>query len=220
MIEALSKNSEILDNATVIPGQGVSESDILKILSLASENVDTEFLRLRQARAGMSETHKRRSVNSIISSPRQISEDLYEADLLLDERSELMNDHQTGQHIQGMILIEAARQLFLAVTERFFIANSENNGYYFVINKIDTRYMAFVFPIGATLRYEILEKSIENSERLSFHVKITVTQTEVDATEVIVKFTAFLADKIKKKEHAQATVVLERTMETFENSAV
>ncbi len=199
-----------LKNVSLIAGQGISEADVQQIVALSanSSNIDTSLLLKHPARAGMSTTHKRRFVNSIISTPRQLESNVFEADLLVDERSELMNDHQTGQHIQGMILVEAARQLFLAVTEEFFIAPGDHRDYYFVINQMDVKYMAFVFPIGASLRYEIVEQSLANPERLSFLVRITVQQAGVAATEVIVKFTTFLAEKIKQKEHQQAMLTL------------
>jgi hypothetical protein len=202
-----------LNNVSLVAGQGISEADVQQIVALSansnhSSTIDTSLLLRHPARAGMSTTHKRRFVNSIISTPRQLSSDIYEADLLVDERSELMNDHQTGQHIQGMILVEAARQLFLAVTEEFYIAADDHRDYYFVINQMDTKYMAFVFPIGARLRYEIVEQSLGNPERLSFLVRITVQQAGVDATEIMVKFTTFLAEKIKQKEHQQAMLTL------------
>jgi hypothetical protein len=214
LINTLNNEPACLKHVCLVPGQGLSEADISDVLSLIdsgiNNDIDAELFRSRPARAGMAITHKRKFVNSIISNPRRLSAELYEADLLVDERSELMNDHQTGQHIQGMILVEAARQMFLAVTEEFFIASDDSRDYYFVINQMDTRYMAFVFPIDSVLRYEVLEKSLDNPERLSFNVRITVHQAGIDATEVMVKFTTFLADKIKEKEHRQAMDVLSK----------
>ncbi|MBI3230506.1 MAG: hypothetical protein HYZ45_10105 [Burkholderiales bacterium] len=205
-----------LHNVRLIAGQGISEADVQHILALSKNSkLDTSLLLQRPVRAGMATTHKRRFVNSIISTPRQLDSDLFEADLLVDERSELMNDHQTGQHIQGMILVEAARQLFLAVTEEFFIAPDDHRDYYFVINQMDVKYMAFVFPIGASLRYEIVEKNLSNPERLSFLVRITVQQAGVEATEVMVKFTTFLAEKIKQKEHQQAMQTLSKQQQNL-----
>jgi len=195
----------------LVVGQGITEADVQRLIDAAPQQaIDRQILLNHPVRASLQTTHKRRLHNSIISSPRKIHDSLYEVDLLVDERSELMRDHQTGQHIQGMILVEAARQMFLAVTEDFFIEREAQRDYYFVINQMDVKYMAFVFPIGAQLRYDILEQRIDNHERLSFTAKISVLQANAVATEVLVRFTAFLADNIKKKEHQQAMLILQK----------
>ena len=67
------------------------------------------------------ETHKHEERNILVSRPRKLSSDQFELDLLIDGRCSDLSDHQTGQHISGMTLVEAGRQAFLAVTERFFI---------------------------------------------------------------------------------------------------
>lgn len=203
-----------LVDTTLVAGQGISEADVQRIVDAAPHGmIDPDMLLGHPVRAGLHTTHKRAYRNSIISSPRRIDADLYEVDLLVDERSELMSDHQTGQHIQGMILVEAARQMFLAVTETFFIDDEDHREYYFVINQMDAKYMAFVFPLGATLHYEILEKKTSDPERLSFFAKISVLQAKNVVTEVMVRFTAFLAGKIRKKEHQQAMLVLKKQQE-------
>lgn len=208
-----------LADMTLVAGQGISEADVQRIVDAAPHgSIDPCILLNHPVRAGLHTTHKRRLRNSIISSPRRINADLYEVDLLVDERSELMSDHQTGQHIQGMILVEAARQMFLAVTEAFFIDDEDHREYYFVINQMDVKYMAFVFPLGATLRYEILEKKTSDPERLSFFAKISVHQSTNVVTEVMVRFTAFLAGKIRKKEHQQAMLVLQKQQELLARS--
>lgn len=203
-----------LADTTLVAGQGISEADIQRIIDAAPHGtLCPDMLLNHPVRAGLHTTHKRHIRNSIISSPRQITADLYEVDLLVDERSELMNDHQSGQHIQGMILVEAARQMLLAVTEAFFIKDEDNSEYSFVFNQMDVKYMAFVFPLGATLRYEILEKNTTDPERLSFFVKISVLQAKNVATEVMMRFTAFFAEKIRKMENRQAMQVLKKQYE-------
>jgi hypothetical protein len=56
----------------------------------------------------------------MLSLPRRVSESCFEADVLVDDAGEHMSDHVSGQHLPGMVLIEAARQMILAVTEEFF----------------------------------------------------------------------------------------------------
>lgn len=205
-------------NARLVAGQGLREAEVLKMHEVLADFdagvPEVGPISTRAVRAGRLLTHKYQLQNSIISAPDQVSEDLYEAALLLDERSELMSDHQTGQHIQGMVLIEAARQMFLAVTEQYFIGYEEQNRYYFVINSVDVAFTGFVFPVEATLRYEILEKKVDNRARMFFRTEVSVIQADKCVTQVRFDFTAFLAEKIELKEREQAVAVLQRLRES------
>jgi hypothetical protein len=138
----------------------------------------------------------------------QVGDNSFEAALLLDERCELMADHQTGQHIQGMILIEAARQLFLAVTEEYFFGQAVHDRYYFVINNVEVKFTGFVFPLGTMLRYEILFADTVNPARMRFETVVSVIQGDACATKIAFGFTAFHASKIEAKEQQQALDLL------------
>lgn len=168
----------------------------------------------RNVRASRLQTHKHHIHNSIISHPARVGDNCFEAALLLDERCELMADHQTGQHIQGMILIEAARQLFLAVTEEYFIGQAVHDRYYFVINNIEVKFMGFVFPLGAMLRYEIVSADTANPARMRFETVVSVIQGDACATQIAFGFTAFHASKIEAKEQQQAQVLLLRVRQS------
>ena len=111
-------------------------------------------------------------------------EGVFEASLLIDDRCEIMADHTTGQHIQGMAVVEAARQMFLVVTEQFYIGGTSDRHYYFVIHQMDIAYQNFLFPVPATLRYEVLEAATDNPERLSFTARITIRQAGKDAASM------------------------------------
>jgi hypothetical protein len=199
----------------LVAGQGVREAELQAIhdqarWALSARDIDIGPALRRGARASRLQTHKHRIQNVIISHPIRVDEHNFEALLLLDERSELMTDHQTGQHIQGMILIEAARQLFLAVTEEYFIGQAVHDRYYFVINNLDVKFKGFVFPVDATLRYEIVSKDIQNPARMRFDTVVSVMQGGACVTEVAFGFTSFYASKIEEKERQQAVGLLDR----------
>jgi hypothetical protein len=199
----------------LVAGQGVREAELQTILDQAKSVLMVRGIDMGQAlrcsaRASRLQTHKHRVYNSIISQPIQLQEDRFEAMLMVDERCELMADHQTGQHIQGMILIEAARQLFLAVTEEYFIGHAIHDRYYFVINRLDVKFTGFVFPIDATLRYDILSKDIDSLARMRFSTLVSVIQGDCIVTEIALEFTAFHASKIEVKEQLQAQILLKK----------
>jgi len=198
----------------IIAGQGVREAQIQALhdqglWSLAAHGVDIATTLQSKPRASRLQTHKHRLHNAIISHPECLGDDHFQAALLLDERSELMNDHQTGQHIQGMILIEAARQMFLAVTEEYFIGEQASEPYYFVINQMSVNFTGFVFPVEAILDYQINSKDVSNPSRLRFDVTTSIVQGGISATEISFQFTAYYAANIKKKENQQAEKLLQ-----------
>lgn len=205
--------SELPDNTVFLPGQGLQDADAEHLMQqMEWMKLDRRFdLRLRKdlpQRTNGAYTHKRKPENSILSVPQLVGDDVYEMDLMVDERSELMSDHQTGQHIQGMIVVEAARQAFLAVTERFFIDHKNGVRYYFIINAMNTQYINFLFPLPATIRYVIQEKKVADPTRLYFHGNVEFHQAGKHCATVEVKFTAFESDKIIKKESARAEEAL------------
>jgi len=205
---------ELPTGSRIVAGQGIREAELHAlhdqgIWSLASHGVDISAVLQRRPRASRLQTHKHHLRNAIISHPERLSNDHFQAELLLDERSELMNDHQTGQHIQGMILVEAARQMFLAVTEEYFIGTQSSESYYFVINQISVNFTGFVFPVGANLDYRIKSKDISNPARLRFDVTVSIIQGGVSVTEVSFQFAAYHSENIKQKENKQAEKLLQ-----------
>jgi len=168
----------------------------------------------QSALAFRDEAHKYRERNVLIAGLRQIDALRYQADLRLDNDNELVLDHTTGQHIQGMVIIEAARQMFLAVTERFYASAWPERDYYYVIKNFDTDFENFLFPLDATVDYEILKASIDNPERLSFGVEIAVHQAGNRASLSRVEFTAFESAVISQKEGKRAARTVEQIILT------
>ncbi|MNP31136.1 A-factor biosynthesis hotdog domain protein [compost metagenome] len=105
--------------------------------------------------AGKRLSRKYRPENVLISIPERTDDGIYTASLLLHAQNELLLDHLTGQHVQGMVLLEACRQMLLAVTERFHLDEYEPPKRYFVLNEMNVRYTAFAFPLPLSPpRYE------------------------------------------------------------------
>lgn len=209
-IHALLKlpKSMLPERLIIHRGQGVSDGDVDTIISAVTEvDPDGGLWDLTQIkdtvkRAGGEHSHKRKSCNTLIATPVQVSEDLYRMDLLVDQDCELMGDHQTGQHIQGMVLIEAARQAFLVVTEQFFLID-RNQKSYFVINSVGSEFQNFVFPVRAHLDYRVISKDI-NDRRQKFEVEIDLVQCGKTCMSSRFSFTVYPASLIAEKECALA----------------
>jgi hypothetical protein len=204
----------------LVPGQGLSDSDVENVLkhsvSSLSHRFNFDLWYNIPKRASSLQSHKHKPENTLISEPTQISEDVYELQLLIDDDCELMRDHQSGHHIQGMVLVEAARQSLLAVTEKFFIKDAQQN-YSFVFNSIDVEYSNFAFPIAAKLHYEILEKDVRSEKRLAFSSKIRIDQCGAPSAVCGMSFTAFDAQRITKRESLVASKTFDHYIEAVSN---
>ena len=207
---------------TAVPGQGLGDDDVTRVLAATSshgDRFDLSLWRDRPRRASARLSHKRRPENTLISDPRRLADNLFELDLLIDEDCELMADHQTGQHVQGMVLMEAARQTFLAVTEAFFLPQ-DGGRFYFVINKFGAEYRRFAFPLDATILYRIKDMNVENPLRQSFAAEIDVVQCGVKSASFVAEFTAFEDARISAKEDALARDALAGHLDAVADSAL
>ena len=168
------------DKVTLIPGQGLNEKSIKKILELSNlpKNkvfFDTSLWNNLPSRAKRRLTHKHKPENILISEPKRASKNTFIMNLLIDENCEIMSDHQTGFHVQGMLLTEAARQSYMAIIEKFFFKNPGERKY-FVFNNLNIEYNLFAFPLPAVISAEIIDINLKNPKKQNATMKIEVIQ--------------------------------------------
>jgi hypothetical protein len=192
----------------LVPGQGLGDVAVRDLLEAASRSsnlahFDFSLWHNLPERATSALSHKRRPENILLSMPRQLAQDEYEMHLLIDEHSELMQDHQSGQHVQGIILIEAARQMTILISECFLLPKSDIN-YAFVLNSMSADYNNFTFPIAASIVCRVVEKRMDNPRRLSFVMQAEVRQCEQTVTSFRFSISAMEHDRIGKREGMQA----------------
>lgn len=195
----------ILPDVHYIPAQGLSNATIRAVAGLAEARqlgpwFSTWEARAGRPKAGRALSHKAQLQNVLVSVPRRLADHCFEVDMDIDDKNELMLDHVTGKHVQGMVLIEACRQTFLSVTQKFYLAGKEDEKYYFVIDSIEVKYLAFVFPIEAQIVYTILDSNLVNPAKMSFKSHMAIVQNGVTVTEMTVEFTAFSHSLISRKE--------------------
>ncbi|WP_071871822.1 AfsA-related hotdog domain-containing protein [Atopomonas hussainii] len=195
-------------NVRVHWGQGVAESDINRLLNTYEGLSKSALGGLLPVRAGRRHVHKHVSHNGMISMPRRLTQTTFEVDVLLDERCAEMSDHVTGQHIQGMVLTEATRQTFLAVTEEFYLKEVAHSSY-FVINCMDVEYLRFVFPLPISIHYEVLDHSVsQRSGSQRFDVRMSVIQGQQLCCVVKTKFATYPDAVIAEKEAGLAKAAI------------
>ncbi|HEX7684183.1 MAG TPA: AfsA-related hotdog domain-containing protein [Trinickia sp.] len=149
-------------------------------------------------------THKHHAQNILISAPRRASEHCYESKLAIHDATELLGDHMTGQHIQGMVLTEAGRQMMLAVAELFMLDAHERGRFYFILNKVATTYHRFAFPIETDAKLTVLAAERKRGNALHAEVRVDFAQQEEALAEAHISFAAYDKDLIARKEHELA----------------
>jgi hypothetical protein len=181
-------------------GQGVSVGRVERLILMAKQRKKMWMLGFSHiAKAGKPLVHKHNPRNGMLGMPEQLGPNLYGVEVYLDDECADMSDHLTGQHIQGMVLVEAARQAFLAITEQFYLKDNAEPSY-FVINNMDTEYKRFVFPVGIRIVYEIIEHVPGKNGSHRFNVAMSVMQNDQVCSVVKVGFSTYSAAFIKSKE--------------------
>lgn len=192
----------------LVPGQGMGDECVEQLLrdAATSPNIahfDFSLWHNLPQRASSALSHKHNPKNTLVSVPRQLSENTFELHLMIDEDCELMNDHISGQHVQGMVLIEAARQAMLVVTEQFLMPDNGID-YAFIFDALSVRYSHYTFPVNAIIRTNITERSVDNPRRLSFAAETFVEQCGNTVSEFTMSFGAMERERISKGESLQA----------------
>lgn len=192
-----------IDACNLILGQGVSDAWVAHITDLAAQtNAKVTLVNSVSAkRASSKSCHKVKRQNALISEPQVLRNNAFGARLLIDEDCELMGDHQTGHHLQGMLLVEAARQMFLAVIERYLRPQQSN---YAVINHLNSTFQSFAFPLSTDIELTVETRDEDRPDRGSYDVQVVFLQNGSPVTTIDTRFTVFDAQRLAPKEAAMA----------------
>ncbi|MCG8316385.1 MAG: hypothetical protein MI976_24505 [Pseudomonadales bacterium] len=203
------------DDVVYYLGQGVASDRANKIAkeapSLRELGVHIGFEELTKSARHL--VHKHNAANSMISVPRRVSELNYQADVHIDDRCADLDDHITGQHVSGMALVEICRQMFLAVTEQFYLKAYEKE-FYFVIKSSSIEYKRFVFPLEIRADYKVLCHKTLKPGVFLFKVDVEVIQDEKVCAISHYEFISYIADQIEVKEDNAAIELLQSVCES------
>lgn len=199
---------------TLIAGQGCRQDHYHKIIAdldengLSSEHLDITSLRkfYDDNLAPNQFTHQKSPHNVLLGQAIRRSADHYELPFIIDERCVLMGDHQTGSHVQGMVITEAFRQAFIAITEEFYLADNGSKKY-FVINDMNVEFMNFLFPLPAQIHFELINMDA-NDFRTRMEAKMVLEQNGQICATMKTKFVVYPASYIRQKEKKLAETVL------------
>lgn len=144
--------------------QGVSEAQVVALKSALAGSekgrstiVSSHFDTHRRCDGAL--THKVHAANTLISDPLPQGEDVYESLVMIDDDCAELSDHVTGKHIQFMVLIEAARQMANAVTQKFY----STSGKMYLAEEINVTFKAFAYPWELTLQCRLQSKNLRST---------------------------------------------------------
>lgn len=195
----------------VIAGQGIGDFELAALSTAIDQSGRRPRPRIHadaMALASRSASHKRRPQNVLLANIVPSGTRAVRADLRIDNDNELLLDHQTGQHVQGMVVVEASRQMFLASTTALgLIADLKDP--YFVIESMATEFRSFLFPLPARLRFTTTaepDRSHEDSFR--FEAVIEIEQHGVSISATRVAYRVFAGASIHEIERRKARKAL------------
>lgn len=218
MLNADEPSTGPLSGQKLIAGQGLDEKQISHALQVGtSKGLTAEFehWNLNQGKqlATKSLVHKHRPENTLISTPERTEDGNFVAELILHEQNELLLDHSTGQHVQGIVLTEACRQMVLAVTEKFCLHDYTAPKRYFVVKTMTMRFQSFAFPLPAKIHYRILDQQQQAPDRIAIHADMDIYQGGQAVTGMEVKFTVFDNNIIDEREKMLAATAVQHYIE-------
>ena len=171
--QRMAANDSDLTRLCVVVGQGMRNEEAVA-LHRESQATPVTVLPVAEA-APLAVTHKRDTRNILISTPRKIGPLTYAMELVLDDSMDRLSDHVTGQHIGGMLLIEAARQAVIATVEAEYLA-SRAERFGFLWNSLHVDFMRFAFPLPTSMQVTLREEQAEDRPQVTHVVVVEFTQ--------------------------------------------
>lgn len=196
----------------LVPGQGVGqyEQEFLRAELRRHGLPDSLLLRSEEPiPIGRNESHKRRPENVLLANLRQLDADLYHADLRVQDTHEMVLDHAMGEHLSGMLIMESARQMYMAVAERFFLSRQPENERRFVIHSWDVEFHRFLAPLDSEVRLRVDKADDSRSDRLLFRMVCDIVQAGSKAASATMDFSAMRADTLANVEDKQIDKTIE-----------
>lgn len=193
--------------------QGISytEKNKLENLLLSSAlEVRISYLNGLDRKENLVFVHKIQEQNVVIAKPEKLGEGHYQSYLLIDNNCEIMADHVTGMHLQGMLIIEAGRQMMLSIIENYFPKPSKDFLYRFTLESKSIKFNKFLFPIDVSIESFLTINSRKNGNLRATLVN-KFQQNNINCAEVSIDFSVYKESFVLKKE----TELVEELLSTF-----
>ncbi len=179
-----------LDPKTIVVlAQGLNAEEKDQVMNLTRTSTANIVINAYNKPAPSQYTHKKDVKNILVSDPVVlVSGKKFRSRLLIDDDCSEMSDHVTGVHIQGMLLVEAARQLSIAVSEKFLLDSIQSTDCYFLLKSINTQFNRFIFPVDVSIEHQILDIKTLKGGFKDIVTQTAFIQNNIVATQVDMEF--------------------------------
>jgi hypothetical protein len=181
---------DLAEPVQVILGQGLDEAAVAAAEAAVADRGLGERLLLDPRDLPVpvetGAVHKHNARNVLVADFEYDGHATVSASVYLHNDNELVLDHQSGPHLQGMVLIEAARQMLLAVCELEYLRPWPDRKFSFLLTRVDTRFDRPVFPLPLRMEMAANRADVEDVNRMWFDLETRFVQggREAAATTV------------------------------------
>jgi hypothetical protein len=193
-------------------GQGITAFDVAYVeAALVRRGLQdrARFVGAEQAIASRDVAHKHRPENVLLADLRRSGLQTFRADLRVHAGNELLLDHQTGEHLQGMVVVEAARQMFLAAFELGYRQRWPLHSFCVSWNSMQMTFESFLFPLPAQIVGELREVDVRSPKRLRFELGFELHQLGRRVAAGEIGFASFEAGRLSAVERRSADKALD-----------
>jgi hypothetical protein len=202
-------------------GQGVGQFECAHIVAALNRrrlSPRVTFVDEEIAVAGRDVVHKNRLENVLLADLQKTGEHSFKASLRIHGENELLLDHQTGEHVQGMVAVEAFRQMFLAIFEVGYRHHWPLRNYYVVWNSVQLTFENFLFPLPAEVSCTVREFDVSDVGKLEFQITVELHQFGRRITCGEIGFTSFEIGRIAPFERRRAAKTLESCLKFVDST--
>lgn len=207
--------NERIENLKFRLGQGISPLRLRKLVELIeNRKISSSVIEGQEHvfhKVSKENVHKHREENVLITSPIQIDKEQFRSHLVIDENCAEMSDHVTGQHLQGMLLTESARQMMTAVFEIHILEQKQKQNMYFVLNKLQSTFKNFVFPLPAFLDFQIEQTRIVANGGFVSSAHVNFLQGPRIVCEVHLDFSIFYPSMVSSIERRAVQFLIDES---------
>lgn len=192
----------------VHPGQGVDATDC-DLLEAAGEKSETSVCladpeTFRQPPERPAVVHKDRPENVLLAGVHHPTDALCRAGLRIHRDNELILDHHTGEHVQGIVIVEAMRQICIAQFETAVRPGLGPAAYAGVWKRIDLSFQDFLFPLPATVESLVEESDLRRETHLKFRATTAVRQQDRTVATAVIEYSMIGQSRIDALERRKA----------------
>lgn len=137
-------------------------------------------------------THKVNRAHVLVAGGQRLRERSYAYDLFLDTAQDRLCDHVTGQHVSGMLLMEAGRQAATVSLGQQY-PSKPSHEWEMVLENITASFSNYAFPIPTSIRVDISENSEPTEKQIDVSIFLIFRQVEQDICNI--RFDVKLCEK-------------------------